>query len=959
MAAIIHLALPLTYYPTMGPMLVILLFWLCAKMCSITTQPHLPLAHDYTVTSATADITQGIPSLGLCSRLSRLRGLQIHNSPYFIPSDRHAEAITNLLVLILCGDIQSNPGPRTELAHIFPCAYCDLPVDFGQKALCCDECDVWLHKSCLHMRTTAHHDLETNVDINWYCPRCKTRNSSLYHVYEFSISTRNSFSVLSSIREDDVFTSPPSGRPIAQSSPLGTQQSARPVSIHSSVGSTTSVSDTGSSSNSTQDLPHKGKNWRTVVVNINGIRGKIACVENLIEYARPDAIMISETKLRKEVSTSEVIPNAWGYTVYHKYRPNSDGGGVMLLVKDSYISQQISYPGEGEIIWVEVLLKNGRKLLLSSVYRPPDGPTAQLDLFEQSLKDCMPMNDPNNTVFIGGDFNCGDIDCENYCVFQNSNRKSIHNSLLRILDDFHLSQIISCATRGDNLLDLFITNQPGIVKTCTVIPGYSDHEMAVADCELNPVISKKKARPIQLFSKANWDELKLKASGFRDEFLSSRMCDIEQQWSRLKSFIHNILTSIPSKLPSTKRHVPWINRSIQRLCRKKQRLYRKPKRDHKNSSWSKYRSCKRNCTQQLRRARSGYISEVIGAAFEQQDTKPFWKFIKSCKNDSPGVAPLKSRGVLHSDSGTKAELLNAQFRSVFTKEDLASIPRLEGDNYPSMDNITVAVEGVEKLLRNIKAHKASGPDNIPCRLLKELASELAPCLTRIFQESLSSGQLPDDWKKARIAPAFKKGSTCLAENYRPISLTCVCCKLLEHIICSQIHKHLNKYDILTSLQHGFRSRHSCESQLITTIHDLMLRYDSKEQIDIAVLDFSKAFDTVPHERLLKKLMHYGIDGQTWSWIAAFLRNRTQCVVVDSETSSSTRVESGVPQGTVLGPLLFQLYINDLPDNVTSQVRLFADDCLLYRSVGTIQDQLNLQHDLTSLHEWSLKMGYEF
>ena len=133
------------------------------------------------------------------------------------------------------------------------------------------------------------------------------------------------------------------------------------------------------------------------MVNINGIRGKIACVENLIEYARPDAIMINETKLRKEVSTSEVIPNAWGYTVYRKDRPNSDGGGVMLLVKDSYISQQISYPGEGEIIWVEVLLKNGRKLLLSSVYRPPDGPTAQLDLFEQSLKDCMPMNNPNNT----------------------------------------------------------------------------------------------------------------------------------------------------------------------------------------------------------------------------------------------------------------------------------------------------------------------------------------------------------------------------------------------------------------------------------------------------------------------------------------------------------------------------------------------------------------------------------
>ena len=402
-----------------------------------------------------------------------------------------------------------------------------------------------------------------------------------------------------------------------------------------------------------------------------------------------------------------------------------------------------------------------------------------------------------------------------------------------------------------------------------------------------------------------------------------------------------------------------MNRSIQRLCRRKQCLYRKAKKDRKDSSWAKYRTCKRDCIRQLRQARSGYISDIIGSAFEENDSKPFWKFIKSRKNDSPGVAPLKSQGVLHTDSATKAELLNAQFKSVFTKEDLASIPELDGHKYPSIEDIIIAVDGVEKLLKNIKPHKASGPDNIPCRLLKELAPELAPCLTSIFQASLSSGQLTSDWKQARIAPAFKKGSTCLAENYRPISLTCVCCKILEHILCSHIHKQLNKHDILTALQHGFRSRHSCESQLITTIHDLMLRYDQKKQIDIAILDFSKAFDTVPHKRLLKKLVHYGIDGQTWSWIAAFLRKRTQCVVVDGEMSSSTRVESGVLQGTVLGPLLFLLYINDLPNNVTFQVRLFADDCLLYRSIKSVLDQLDLQRDLSYLHEWSLKWCMNF
>ena len=211
-------------------------------------------------------------------------------------------------------------------------------------------------------------------------------------------------------------------------------------------------------------------------------------------------------------------------------------------------------------------------------------------------------------------------------------------------------------------------------------------------------------------------------------------------------------------MSSTRRHVPRMNRSILRLCRRKQCFYREARKDHKDRSWEKYKACKRDCIRQLRRARSGYISNIIGAAFEENNTKPFWKFVKSCKNDSPGVAPLKRQGVLHSDSATKAEILNAQFKSVFTKEDLTSIPGLDGNPFPSINNIMIAVSGVEKLMSNIKPHKASGPDNIPCRLLKELAPELAPCLSSIFQESLISGLLPKDWKQARIAPALRRGA---------------------------------------------------------------------------------------------------------------------------------------------------------------------------------------------------------
>ena len=199
----------------------------------------------------------------------------------------------------------------------------------------------------------------------------------------------------------------------------------------------------------------------------------------------------------------------------------------------------------------------------------------------------------------------------------------------------------------------------------------------------------------------------------------------------------------------------------------------------------------------------------------------------------------------------------------------------------------------------------------------------------------------------------------MPENYRPVSLTCVSCKLFEHILCRHIRNHLDRHGILTPLNHGFRTKHSCETQLLLTLQDLMTYRDQKDQIDIAVLDFSKAFDTVPHDRMLGKLEFYGITGPVLNWTAAFLKNRVQRVVVDGRQSRSATVDSGVPQGTVLGPLLFLLHINDLPSVVDSQVRLFADDCLVYRPIRSEADQVLLQRDLSALELWGDTWGMRF
>ena len=207
----------------------------------------------------------------------------------------------------------------------------------------------------------------------------------------------------------------------------------------------------------------------------------------------------------------------------------------------------------------------------------------------------------------------------------------------------------------------------------------------------------------------------------------------------------------------------------------------------------------------------------------------------------------------------------------------------------------------------------------------------------VFQASLNQCSLPADWKIAHVVPVFKKGDKSSPDNDRPISLTCLCCKILEHIVYSNIFTHLNQANILCEEHHGFRERRCCESQLITTINDFAQCLNSKGLIHAIFLDFAKAFDKVPHKKLCHKLASYGIKGSVLEWISDFLSNRTQKVLVGGQINESTAVLSGVPQGTVLGPLLFLCYINDLPRSIKSKVRMYADDTLVYNVINTIDD----------------------
>ena len=363
----------------------------------------------------------------------------------------------------------------------------------------------------------------------------------------------------------------------------------------------------------------------------------------------------------------------------------------------------------------------------------------------------------------------------------------------------------------------------------------------------------------------------------------------------------------------------------------------------------------------MRKEYWAYIENVISPQDDEntyQPMKRFWKYVKHKKNDNTGISDIKENGKLITEDKAKADLLNQQFQSVFIHETpmTHTFPLSE---HPVLPDINITEEGVYKLLNNLHPAKASGPDNISPQILKELAAEISPILCGIFKKSLESGVVPNDWKNANIVPVFKKGQRNDKRNYRPISLTCIASKVMEHIICSNIMNHAEVNSILHPNQHGFRTGRSCETQLIDFIHEVASNMKNGLQTDVCILDFAKAFDKVGHQRLLSKLQWYGIRGNVLKWIQSFLTDRKQRVVINGASSSSISVLSGVPQGSVVGPCLFLFYINDISNKIKSTIRLFADDTMIYTTITGNAGTHCLQTDLYQLEDWSNAWQMQF
>ena len=432
-------------------------------------------------------------------------------------------------------------------------------------------------------------------------------------------------------------------------------------------------------------------------------------------------------------------------------------------------------------------------------------------------------------------------------------------------------------------------------------------------------------------------------------------------WEVLKLKIHDMTSRhVPMGVRKTHKRPAWLSREILRAVRRKKRLWKRAKLGYQVEE---YREEEKRVKRLIKNAKRGLEKRLAdGAGKDGVQKRKFYSYIKQRTKSRPTIGPLKDGGQVVREDKDMARVLNNYFSSVFAREDMEEIPEPRAETIgKELREIKITTKKVQDKIKNLREGAACGPDKIGPRLLKELIDVVASPLALAMRRTLEDGEVPEDWRTANVTPIFKKGPKSAPANYRPVSLTSVCGKILEAIIKDRITAHLDRYQLIRKSQHGFLRNRSCTSNLLSFLEKITQATDNGEPVDVVFLDFAKAFDKVPIQRLLKKVKSHGIGGQLLAWIKAWLTDRKQRVVLNGEASDWARVLSGVPQGSVLGPLLFLIFINDLDEEaaLVEILKKFADDTKVAQPIRSEQDRTRLQAVLDNLVSWADTWGMSF
>ena len=721
-----------------------------------------------------------------------------------------------------------------------------------------------------------------------------------------------------------------------------------------------------------------GPDLNIIHLNVRGINSKTMELNYLIEHSlkgqTPDIIALCETWLTKDSPT----PNIPGYDFVHKCRTHKRGGGVALLISNRIRFKplpDLKYEYNAfESCFIELKL-NSRHLIVGSCYGPPNTNSKEfVKLHKQLLQK---ISQPKRSVIVAMDHN---LDLLKSNIHHNTQQFLECNLQMELYPSIIRPTRITktSATLIDNIFmssDLY-----DLCNSWILIDNISDH----LPCLLTIKGIKHKLKdPMKIESRnlKNLESLKKSLMSNNWDYINDVDCDINDCCERFfKELQHKMNEFIPvttKTIPYHKlRREPWMTSGIQKSIKKEKTLYRQMIKRVRSpvetglSVETKYQTYK-SILQRIKRIAKQTFYHERCTQFKH-NTKKLWETMNAAinkKHDKTSVIDeLTINGISVTEPNAIANTLGNYFANVGetyakkipkSKRNLDELLKLIHTNINSLYFKPTTQLEILDIISKLPNKPSSGYDKISNNLLKEIKSEIAVPLVQLFNKSMSHGKFPNAMKVSEVVPLHKGKSKKIPENYRPISLLVTISKVLEKIIYKRVYDFLHQNGSLYQSQYGFRSNHSTDNAVTELMGDVLKNLENKKHTLTIFLDLSKAFDTLEHDMIYKKLSKYGIRGTCLEWFKSYLSDRTmslKCRTASSPKeiiSDSFEVKYGTPQGSCLGPLIFLIYCNDLHLNLNhTKCIQFADDTTLY--IGSKHPRYLkycLEEDLKSLHEW--------